>query len=58
MEKYNFRDSRGGGGPFSSGENGKKLDKMRKQILFQEELNRIHDRENKYKERMQKGEVL
>jgi len=43
-----------GDSPFGSGENGKKLDKIRKQILYQEELSRIHDREKKYQER-QKG---
>jgi hypothetical protein len=50
----NHKKDKIGDSPFSSGENGKKLDKIRKQILFQEELSRIHDREKKYQER-QKG---
>ena len=34
-----------------------KLDKIKKLILYREELDKIRDREKKYLERKQKGEI-
>ena len=34
-----------------------KLDKIKKQILYKEELDRIHEKQRRYLERKEKGEI-